>query len=113
MSKENLVKLMEAVASDPQLEQQWQHAASYQAIKTLAHKLDIDLGDLSEQEAVRTIGVVTGAITEELSEGELDLVTGGFKNSGGLDHCLKLGPPKSFASPEGPYAFASPEGPYK
>ena len=64
MSKENLIKLMEATAEDEQLKQQWQRADSYEEIKNLASQQNFDLGDLSQEEATRTIGVVAGAITD-------------------------------------------------
>ena len=79
MSKENLIKLMEAAAGDEQLKQQWQSADSYEKIKNLARQQSLDLGDLSQEEAARTIGVATGVITDELSDEELELVAGGVK----------------------------------
>jgi predicted ribosomally synthesized peptide with nif11-like leader len=78
MSKENLVKLLEAAAEDEQLGQQLQRASSYEDVKSLARQQGLDLGDLSEEEAGRTVGVVTGEISEELSDEELELVAGGF-----------------------------------
>jgi len=78
MSKENLVKLLEAAAEDEQLGQQLQSASSYKEVKNLARQQGFDLGDLSEEEAGRTVGVVTGEISEELSDEELELVAGGF-----------------------------------
>ena len=78
MSKENLVKLLEAAAEDEQLGQQLQSASSYKEVKSLARQQGFDLGDLSEEEAGRTVGVVTGEISEELSDEELELVAGGF-----------------------------------
>ncbi len=79
MSKENLVKLMQAVAEDEQLKAQLQQADSYEDIKNLARQQSLDLGDLSEEEAARTIGVATGEISEELSDEELELVASGVK----------------------------------
>ena len=78
MSKENLVKLMQVAAEDEQLQQQLQNADSYEEVKTLAQEQGFDLGDLSAAEAQRTIDVVSGAVTEELSDEELELVAGGF-----------------------------------
>ena len=78
MSKENLVKLLEAAAADEQLRQQLQSASSYEDVKSLAHQQSLDLGNLSEEEAGRTVGVITGEITEELSDEELELVSGGW-----------------------------------
>ena len=40
----------------------------------------LDLGDLSEEEAGRTVGVVTGEIKEELTDEELELVAGGWSH---------------------------------
>ena len=77
MSKENLIKLMEIAGENEALKQQWQSAGSYEEIKKLASQQNLDLGDLSQEEAARTIGVVTGAVTEELSDEELELVAGG------------------------------------
>ena len=77
MSKENLVKLLEAAAEDEQLGQQLQSTSNYEELKSLAREQGFDLDDLSEEEAGRTIKVVTGAITEELSDEELELVAGG------------------------------------
>ncbi len=47
--------------------------------ENLARQQSLDLGDLSEEEAARTIGVATGEISEELSDEELELVAGGVK----------------------------------
>lgn len=77
MSKENLVKLLETAAEDEQLRQQLQSTSSYEEVKTLAREQGYDLDDLSEEEAGRTVGVVTGGIKEELSDEELELVAGG------------------------------------
>ena len=78
MSKENLVKLMEAATEDEQLMQQLQSADSYEAVKTLAAAQGFDLGDLSTEEAQRTVDVLTGGASGELSEEELEMVAGGF-----------------------------------
>ena len=78
MSKENLIKLMQAAAEDEQLQQRLQNADGYETVKNLARQQGFDLGDLSEEEAGRTVGVVTGEISEELSDEELELVAGGF-----------------------------------
>ena len=78
MSKENLIKLMETAATDEQLMQQLQSADSYEAVKTLAAERGFELGDLSAAEAQRTVDVITGAASGELSEEELQLVAGGF-----------------------------------
>ena len=78
MSRENLVKLLEAASADEQLMQQLQSSENFQEIKKLATGQGFDLGDLSAEEAKRTIGVITGEITEELSDEELELVAGGW-----------------------------------
>jgi len=78
MSKENLVKLLDAAAADEQLRQQLQNTSSYDDVKSLARQQGFDLGNLSEEEAKRTVGVVTGAVTEELSDEELEMVAGGW-----------------------------------
>ena len=77
MSKENLVKLMEVAAGDEQLMQKLRSADSYGAVKSLAAARGFELGDLSAEEAQRTVQVLGGAATEELSEEELELVAGG------------------------------------
>jgi len=77
MSKENLVKLMQAAAEDEQLGQQLQSANSYEAVKSLASEQGYELGDLSAEEAQRTVDVITGAASGELSDEELELVAGG------------------------------------
>ena len=79
MSKQNLIKLMQAAAEDETLQQQLQKTESYEAIKNVAREQGFDLGDLSEEEARRTAGVVTGEFSEELSDEELELVAGGVK----------------------------------
>jgi hypothetical protein len=81
MSKENLVKLLETAGEDDQLMAQLQQADSYEAVKSLARQQSLDLGDLSEEEAGRTVGVVTGEIKEELTDEELELVAGGLFGS--------------------------------
>lgn len=78
MSKENLIKLLESAAEDEQLMQQLQGASSYEAVKSLARQQGFDLGELSAEEAQRTVDVVTGAVTDELSDEELETVAGGF-----------------------------------
>jgi predicted ribosomally synthesized peptide with nif11-like leader len=84
MSKENLVKLLEAASADEQLKQQIQNTTSYEEIKSVAGEHGFDLGDLSEEEAMRVYTLATGAEQEEgeLSEGELDMVAGGRSVSG-------------------------------
>ena len=79
MSKENLVKLMQAAAEDEQLKAQLAQADSYETVKDLAAEQGYELGNLSEEEAARTIGVATGQITEELTDEELETVAGGVK----------------------------------
>ena len=78
MSKENLVKLIETAAEDEQLGQQLQHASSYEAVKVLAAVRGLDLGDLSAEEAQRTVDVLSGTASGELSDEEMELVSGGF-----------------------------------
>jgi len=78
MSRENLVKLMEAAAADEQLMQQLQRASSYEDIKNLAAAQGFELGDVSEEEAARMFAVATGEIDDELSDEEMELVAGGF-----------------------------------
>lgn len=68
MSKRNLIKLMKKAVSDEQLWQQFQAASSYEAIKKVAQAADLDLGDLSEAEARRT--VQEASIVED-ADGEL------------------------------------------
>ena len=79
MSKENLVKLMQAAAKDEQLKAQLEQTDSYEGVKNLARKQGFNLGDLSAEEAKRTVGVATGEISDELSDEELELVAGGFE----------------------------------
>ena len=93
MSKENLVKLMEAATADEQLMQQLQSADSFEAIKTLAAERGLDLGDLSEAEAQRTLDVLTGQITEELSDEELEMVAGGAYDLNPNDLSFNIGMP--------------------
>ncbi|MCB0196793.1 MAG: Nif11-like leader peptide family RiPP precursor [Anaerolineae bacterium] len=78
MSKENFVKLLETAAKDEQLMQQLQSAGSFEDVKSLADQRGFDLSGLSEEEAGRTVGVMTGSVTEELSDEELEMVAGGF-----------------------------------
>ena len=82
MSKENLIKLLESATADEQLRQQLQSASSYEDLKNLARTQGFDLGDLSEEEAARTIGVATGEIKEELTDDELEMVAGGGWDEG-------------------------------
>lgn len=100
MSKENLIKLMEAAADDEQLQQQLQKAGSYDEVKSMAREQGFDLGDLSEEEAGRTMGVIAGEITEELSDEELELV------AGGITYNDKAFPPTSVMSH--PYFWTKP-----
>lgn len=80
MSKKNLVKLMEAAAVNEQLRQQLQEAGSYEAIKAMASTRGFDLGDLSVEEAQRTVDVITGEASGVLSSEELALVSDGWLN---------------------------------
>lgn len=93
MSKENLGKLLEAAGEDEQLLQQLQSVSSYEEVKNLARQQGFDLGDLSEEEAKRTIQVITGTVTEELTDEELEMVAGGvteFENQAGwYGHVIK------------------------
>jgi predicted ribosomally synthesized peptide with nif11-like leader len=77
MSKENLVKLMQAAAENEQLGQQLQSASSYEEVKNLARQQGFDLGDLSAEAAGRTVDVLSGEASGELSDEELELVAGG------------------------------------
>ena len=77
MSKENLVKLLQATAGDERLTAKLQKVHSYEELKNVAREQGLALGDLSVEQAQRTIGVVTGQITEELTDEELELVAGG------------------------------------
>ena len=79
MSNENLVKLLEAASSDDQLMQQLQSSENFQEIKKLASAQGYDLGDLSAEEANRTMAAITGNLDDaELSDEELDEVAGGI-----------------------------------
>ena len=78
MSKQNLIKLMQAAAEDEQFEQQLQSADSYEAVKSLASERGLDLGNLSAEEAQRAADVLTGEASGELSDEEMDLVSGGW-----------------------------------
>ena len=90
MSKENLVKLLEAAAEDDQLMQQLQSATSYEELKSLGSEQGFDLGGLSLEEAKRTIGLLTGAVDEEeLSDEELEMVAGGFNLLNSLSQTSK------------------------
>lgn len=79
MSKENLIKLLETATVDEQLMQQLQNTTGYEEIKSVAGEHGFDLGNLSEEEAGRTVGVVTGEVQEELTDEELEMVAGGVK----------------------------------
>jgi predicted ribosomally synthesized peptide with nif11-like leader len=79
MSKENLVRLLEAASSDDQLMQELQSSENFQEIKKLASAQGFDLGDLSAEEANRTMAAMTGTANDaELSDEDLDEVAGGF-----------------------------------
>lgn len=78
MSKQNLIRFMQVMAKDEQLLAQFQQADNFEAIKTLAREQGLDLGDLNATESQRTVEVISGEITEELSDEELELVAGGF-----------------------------------
>jgi predicted ribosomally synthesized peptide with nif11-like leader len=93
MSKENLIKLVKTATDDEQLLEQLQSISSYEEVKNLARQQGLDLGDLSEAEAGRTIKVVTGAITEELSDEELELVAGGAYDLNPNDLSFNIGMP--------------------
>ena len=77
MSKESLVKLMQAAAEDEQLKTKLQNVRSYEELKAVAQEKGFALGDLSAEQAQRTIGVVTGH-TIELTDAELASVAGGW-----------------------------------
>ena len=77
MSKENLTKLVQASREDEQLAAKLQNAGSYEEIKGIAEEMNLPLGDLDAEEAQRAVGVLTGRITEELTEDELEMVAGG------------------------------------
>lgn len=79
MSNENLVKLLEAASTDAQLMQQLQNSENFQEIKKLASARGYDLGNLSVEEANRTMAAMTGTANDaELSDEQLDEVAGGF-----------------------------------
>lgn len=89
MSKENLVKLLEAASTDEQLRQQLESADNFKEIKALAEQRGFDLGNLSIKEAMRLYKLAMGTTPGEgeLSEGELDMVAGGggkFTKSSGI-----------------------------
>ena len=83
MSKENLVKLLEVAAEDKQLLEQLQSASSFEEVKKLGNQQGLDLSDLSEEEAGRTVRGILGDANDELSEDELGQVAGGFENQAG------------------------------
>ena len=74
MSRENLIKLIQAAGEDEQLMAELQQVDSYEAVKNLARQQGFDLGDLSSAKATRTVGVITGEIKEELTDDELEMV---------------------------------------
>ncbi|MCB0196145.1 MAG: Nif11-like leader peptide family RiPP precursor [Anaerolineae bacterium] len=76
MSRENLIKLLETTASNASLKKQLLNK-NYEEIKSVAQVHGFDLGDLTEEEANRTIDVLAGTISDELSDEELELVAGG------------------------------------
>jgi hypothetical protein len=80
MSKQTLVKLMEAAAVNEQLRQQLQEAGNYEAIKALANARGFDLGDLNIEEAQRTVDVITGEASDELTLEEMRLISDGWLN---------------------------------
>lgn len=80
MSKQTLVKLMEAAAVNEQLRQQLQEAGSYEAKKALASARGFNLGHLSLADAKRTVDVLTGEVSDNLSNEELALVSDGCLN---------------------------------
>ena len=90
MSKQNLIKLMETAAADEQLRQQLESADSYQAVKSLAAEQGLELGDLSAEEAQRTVDVITGEASGELSDEEMELVSGGSLNFEEIKVTFKL-----------------------
>lgn len=75
MSKENLIKLLEAASADEQLLQELQQTSNYEAIKQVASQHGYALGDLSEEEARQIYTLVMGE--GELSDEALDSVAGG------------------------------------
>jgi hypothetical protein len=78
MSKENLLKLMQAAAKDDQLLQQIQNSANFDEVKTLAEGLGLHLGDLTVAEAQRTVDAATGNADGELTDEEMEMVAGGL-----------------------------------
>ena len=90
MSKQNLVKLMEAAAVNEQLRQQLHEAGSYEAIKTLAYARGFDLSNLSLEEAQRIVDVITGEATDELSNEELAMVADGWLDFEEIKATFKL-----------------------
>ena len=78
MSKQNLIKLMQTALEDEQLLARLQQADSFETVKTLAAERGLDLGNLSAEEARRTMDIFTGQISDELSDEELELIAGGF-----------------------------------
>lgn len=87
MSRDNLVKLLEAASTNEKLMGQLQKAASYEEIKRVAGTNGFDLGNLSEEEAMRIYSLAAGEEEEgeELSEDELDMVAGGRSMSFKID----------------------------
>lgn len=90
MSKQNLVKLMEAAAVNEQLRQQLQEAGSYENLKNLASARGFDLGDLSVMEARRTVEVITGEAADDLSSEELAMASGGWLNFEAIKVAFRL-----------------------
>lgn len=78
MSKENLIKLFQDASKDDELAKELQSASDYSQLKRVASERGYDISNLKEEEAVRTLGIATGAIKDELSEEELEAVAGGF-----------------------------------
>lgn len=85
MSKENLVKLLEAAAADEQLMKELQASENYREIKDLADARGYDLGDLSADEANRTMAALNSSTAEaELSDEQLEDVAGGYLKLGDI-----------------------------
>lgn len=83
MSKENLVKLLEAASADAQLMKELQASENFQEIKTLASARGFDLGDLSADEANRALEGMSSTDSEaELSDEQLENVAGGYLKLG-------------------------------
>jgi hypothetical protein len=78
MSRENLIRLLDAASSDQELASELENAAGFEEVKSLAGQRGFDLGDLSAQEANRTVEMVARAAADELSDGDLEQVAGGF-----------------------------------